>query len=227
MPRHEPIESHFNSIGDYSTVSDKVVPFNKEMHTSVISEVSKNKRKELRVLDLGCGEGNAIKSILEKFPLAQATGIDLSEKMLEQAEERLKKFGKRANVKRGDFTVDGFGAGLDFILSEIAIHNCSHGEKKKLFKKIFLSLSENGVFINSDFLAGESETDESENKKNYSEFLRKNLSGGELIVWERHAFKEDTPAKLSDQFKWLKEAGFSKIKVIWKKANLAIYVAYK
>ncbi|WP_295578778.1 class I SAM-dependent methyltransferase [uncultured Oscillibacter sp.] len=52
-----------------------------------------------RVLDLGCGTGALLAQVLSEDPGRRVTGLDLSEKMLEQARARL---GDRAELVRGD-----------------------------------------------------------------------------------------------------------------------------
>jgi trans-aconitate methyltransferase len=60
-----------------------------------------------RVLDVGCGCGDTLGAILERVgPRGQATGIDLSERMLERARERV----PLARVIAGDVGAHDFGA---------------------------------------------------------------------------------------------------------------------
>ena len=53
------------------------------------------------------------------------------------------------------------------------------------------------------------------------------ITGDELKAWLRHAFEEDLPMSLSEQFTILKEIGFSNIKLLWLYNNQALHIAYK
>jgi len=227
MSHSKIIASHFDSIDDYSYFADKVVPFNKELHDSVFDEITTRTKGEFTLLDLGIGHGAIAERILSKHKNARVVGIDISEKMLSKATERLARFEERIKLDRGDFDFADFGMEYDIILSTVAIHNSTHEEKAKLFKRVYESLTEKGIFINGDFIAGESPKDDTGYREQYLNFLKQGLKGGELEAWIRHAFYEDNPAKLSDQFKWLQGAGFKKIECTWKKTNIAVYVAYK
>ena len=227
MSHSEIVASHFDSIGDYSYFADKVVPFNKELHEGVLGEIAIRAQGEFTLLDLGIGQGEIVEKVLQKHKKARAVGVDVSEEMLHKARRRLSRFGERIKLEQGDFGFADFGTGYDIVISTVAIHNSIHDEKMKLFKRVYESLTEKGLFINGDFIAGESPKDDKGYREQYLNFLKQGLRGEELEAWIRHAFHEDNPAKLSDQFKWLQEAGFRKSECTWKKMNIAVYVAYK
>ena len=48
-----------------------------------------------------------------------------------------------------------------------------------------------------------------------------------LKVWLRHAFEEDRPLALSQQFKLLKNLGFRELKLLWQFNNEVTYLAEK
>ena len=43
-----------------------------------------------KILDVGCGTGEILKSIKERYSFAQLYGLDISEEMLKQANDKLK-----------------------------------------------------------------------------------------------------------------------------------------
>jgi tRNA (cmo5U34)-methyltransferase len=218
------IFTHFSeTVDDYDTVADKVVMKDDELHNYLVNSISFDSNKELNILDLGCGTGHGMLLMLEKFPNSKITGIDFSNKMILASKEKLKDFSDRIKLLEKDFNEIEFNEKYDAIVSAIAIHNSSHEQKIRLFKKIFDSLNENGIFINADFIQGESSELEIQYKNIYKTFLKKNLSGDELKVWLRHAFEEDMPMKLSEQFKILREIGFKEIELIWQFNNEVIY----
>lgn len=106
--------------------------------------------KGMNVLDLGCGTGQGTIDIALKLEgTGNVIGIDLSEKMIEQAKKKLTDF-KYDNVK---FTAGSAGSiehqdYFDYIFSTNAFHHFEN--KESIFKKIRQSLKQNGVFIVQD-----------------------------------------------------------------------------
>jgi len=102
------------------------------------------------VLDLGCGTGEGTIDIARKLEgTGRVIGMDLSEKMIEQAKRKLDSF-PYDNV---DFFV-GSGASLDyngyfdFVFSTNAFHHFEN--KEEIFSRIWKSLRDDGMFIVQD-----------------------------------------------------------------------------
>lgn len=222
------IKSHFkDKVADYDTVVDKVVFRNDELHKNLVDAINFDSNASLMVLDLGFGTGHGAEMILEKFPNARLVGIDFSEKMLKKATQRLGRFGDRVDLKLGDFIEIDFGGGFDVVVSAVAIHNCTHEDKKKLFERICIALKSGGTFVNGDFFEHADADENFRRREEYKRFLEVNLSGRELEVWLHHAFVEDMPMMFEQQFEILQRVGFSKPEVIWEYINEAVYKAEK
>lgn len=222
------IKNHFSkTVNDYDTVVDKVVFKNDELHNELINAIFFDKDKELNILDLGCGTGHGMKIALERFAKAKITGVDFSPIMIEKAKNNLLSFSQRVKLLEANFNNYEFDQKYDAVISAIAIHNCTHDEKRELFKKIFDSLNNGGLFINADFYEHDSVNLNNELKNIYRDFLKQNLEGEELDAWIKHAFEEDMPMTLSQQSLILKEIGFSSFKLIWIFNNEAVYIAKK
>lgn len=230
----EAVKDYFNSIDDYDTCADHVVPWNEEIQNSVYSGaldyLGVPAERLASGLDLGIGTAHDASIFLANNPGARVVGVDFSEKMLVKAKENLGSGGllERVELLNKDF------AGwfiperkFDVCFSAIAIHNATDEGKQALFRKIYPGLTPGGVFVNGDFVRSESEHGDRAWRAFYEEHLRKYLSGKELGAWVRHAFTEDKPARLSEQKEWLLRAGFSEFGVVWQKCNLAVYFAKK
>ncbi|MBN1160829.1 MAG: class I SAM-dependent methyltransferase [Dehalococcoidales bacterium] len=106
--------------------------------------------KGMNVLDLGCGTGQGTIDIALKLEgTGNVIGIDLSEKMIEQAKKKLDNF-KSKNVK---FMVGSIGSVdyqdyFDFVFSTNAFHHFEN--KESIFTKVRQSLKPNGVFLVQD-----------------------------------------------------------------------------
>lgn len=219
---------HFSkTVDDYDILAEKVVMKNDELQEVLVNSIPFHFQKPIKVLDLGSGTGRGMFLVIKKFPNAKVTGIDFSKKMIIKSSKKLKRFKERFNLIEANFNVVELGENYDAIVSAIAIHNNTHQEKKKLFEKIYKSLKKGGIFINGDFIEGETVDLDKKYQSIYKEYLIKNLRGNELKVWLRHVFKEDRPMRLSKQFTLLKNIGFKKIKLIWQLNNEAVYLTYK
>lgn len=61
------------------------------------------------VLDVGCGTGELLARLAERYPQATFTGIDLEESHLQRAAARCAAFGDRVHLQRGDAMALPFG----------------------------------------------------------------------------------------------------------------------
>lgn len=73
-------------------------------------------------LDVGCGTAEITARLLERFPQATFTGVDLEEAHLERARQRCARFGERARFQRDDALALSFPDGqFDLALSRHVI----------------------------------------------------------------------------------------------------------
>jgi len=106
--------------------------------------------KGMNILDLGCGTGWGTIDIASKLEgTGKVIGLDLSEKMLEQAKQKLAEF----TYDNVEFRV-GSGSSLnyenyfDYVLSTNAFHHFD--DKEEIFSIVWKSLKDNGTFIIQD-----------------------------------------------------------------------------
>lgn len=224
----ERVKKHFNSKEiDYDACAESVVPRNEELHNTIVNTLHFDRKAEIKILDLGIGTGLGAWKILNEFPNASLTGIDFSSKMLKRCRERLDVFKGRVSLIEADFNKIDFPEKYDAIVSAVTIHNSKPDQQMKLILKIHESLNDGGIFINGDFVGGDSEYMKTTLRKFYESYLREKLKGIELEKWLHHAFEEDKPTELETQLKWLREAKFNKTECVWRYMNLAVYYGMK
>lgn len=219
-------KDHFTRrVGDYDICSSLVVPENGRLHQEVVYSIPLDTSYPARVLDLGSGTGRCMRLVLDTFKESYVVGVDFSKRMADKSVKNLQGYEKRFELILGDFNHILFPGEFDVVISEVAIHNSITEKQRALFRKIRAHLDPGGVFINGDFIMGETPEEDRQYRESYEAFLRGNLSGDELDIWLKHALEEDMPSRLSDQTMWLEEAGFGRMKVIWRHQNLAVYRA--
>ena len=106
--------------------------------------------KGMNILDLGCGTGWGTIDIASKLEgTGKVIGLDLSEKMIEQAKQKLVKFTYN-NVEFGvrsglSLNYENY---FDYVLSTNAFHHFN--QKEEIFSRVWESLKDNGAFIIQD-----------------------------------------------------------------------------
>ncbi len=138
--------------------------------------------KTPNILDVGAGTGLLSSFLMERYPEASFTLIDISEKMLEIAKER---FGNNSNVKYiiADYSKYDFAEEYDLVVSALSVHHLEDEEKKELYKKTYSILKQNGIFINADQIYGETPFIENLNKTVWRQYIENSgLSKEELLA---------------------------------------------
>jgi ubiquinone/menaquinone biosynthesis C-methylase UbiE len=102
------------------------------------------------VLELGCGTGNLISSVLEKYPSARVVGVDPSEGMRLVCE---RKFAGNAGVEiaKGDaLAIPGPDGRFDYVLSNYALHHVPPGQRGECAAELARVLRPGGELAYSD-----------------------------------------------------------------------------
>ncbi|XEC93428.1 class I SAM-dependent methyltransferase [Paenibacillus tarimensis] len=178
------------------------------------------------ILDLGAGTGLLSSLLLQKYPEARLTLIDISEKMLQIAKARFK---GNTNVKYilDDYTKFNSNGKFDIIVSALSIHHLSDPDKRELYKNTFLNLKKNGVFINADQVLGHTPFFDALYKNDW----KKKVEAGRLSAAEIESAYErtklDRMSDLHTQLDWLREIGFSDTDCVYKYYNFVVMYGRK
>lgn len=122
-------------------------------------QVSRLSGDSTRVLDLGCGTGNTILALPRTCTV---TGVDLSQRMIEQATAKLSGGDRTVNFVLDDILsyVARVEAGrFDTVVSTYTIHHLTGREKHALFAMLADLLDSGGLFVAADLMF---ENDEAE-----------------------------------------------------------------
>ena len=179
------------------------------------------------ILDIGAGTGLLSAMILQKFPEASLSLMDLSENMLSMARQR---FADCDNIWYivSDYITADFGGPYDLICSALSIHHLSDNGKRHLFEKIYRTLKPGGMFVNADQIAAESPHLELRYRKYWDGFIRSGpLTDAEKQEVMRRRDTLDRNAKLSTQLAWLSDCGFSSVDIVYKNRTFVVIAAEK
>jgi tRNA (cmo5U34)-methyltransferase len=183
------------------------------------------------LLDIGCGAGNFTLKLMDALPeLKRVTLIDLSQAMLDRAEERIR--AKRdcaitavhSDIRDVSLNKEEF----DIVVAAAVLHHLrTDSEWRSVFSKIYRSLRPNGSFLVSDLVSHSIPEVHSVMWHRYGEYLTA-LKG---LEYRNHVFDyvtyEDTPRPLVFQLDLMREVGFRNVDVLHKNSCFAAFVATK
>ncbi|MDO5851945.1 MAG: methyltransferase domain-containing protein [Methanobacteriaceae archaeon] len=221
------IKEHFNKRSKkFDNEILKIFPKYNTMLTALINAIP-NTKNNPKIIDLGCGTGNITLKILEKFPNAEITCLDLSEDMIQIAKEKLKKYPNITYIT-ADFAEYLFNKKYDAIISSLALHHIvTSTQKQEMYNKIYEQLTYDGVFYNADIIKAPNNYNQALYKKVSKEEKDPNLSKEKLDEYEKNRTDNDHPETIFNHIKWLEKSGFKEIDVIWKYYDSAVYGGIK
>lgn len=191
-----------------------------EVFYKEIANCYSQRRKVTKVLDLGCGTGLELEGLFKNYPDAQVTGVDLSAKMLDFLHVKFKNKETQLNlICKSYFDIDFDADMYDLILSTYSLHHFSVEQKFKLYRNIFKSIKQDGVYIEGDYTVKTIEEESfylSENER-----IRKEngITDG--------FYHYDTPLAIQTQIDLLRKVGFRKVVTHKEWDNTSILVCSK
>ena len=221
----ENVKEHFEEEAkEFDMTILKLIPRYEDMINCMVTVIPFESSDRFKLLDLGSGTGNITKTVKEYYPHSKISCIDIAENMIQMAKIKLKNYDD-IEYYTGDFSEFDFKENYDVIVSSLALHHIkTDNDKKKFYTKIYSALKEGGVFVNSDVVLGSNENLNKIYRKNWIDFLLKNLPENEVNEkWLPKQLEEDFPAPLINHLNWLKESGFRGIDVIWKYYGFVVY----
>jgi len=223
----EHIKKAFDAIAaEYDSQREFIIPDLHRFYTTAVW-AAESSVPEPVILDIGAGTGLLSALVLQKYPHAQMTLLDISENMLEIARQR---FAGRKNIRYlvGDYS-KGIPAGpYDLVCSALSIHHLMMEDKRYLFAEIFSALKPGGLFVNADQADGETPYF----RKRYLEYWNAFLNNYQMNGVERAKILKrrdtlDRNDRLLVQLQWLQECGFSDVDVVYRNRTFIVTVARK
>ncbi len=192
------------------------------------------RKKDLAVLDLGCGDGVFTAELLKVSDTLSATLIDGNEGMLGKAKERLAGFPLLSFLRAEfqDILAEKVPLGTyDLCVSSMAIHHLEGSEKAALFRLILSHLNNGGFFVNIDTVRPPSEELEGWYfalwKDRMAEMMERygvtDEAPDDLIRRYKDPTSMNKPDTLGSQLKALQEAGFTDADCYFKNGIFAVF----
>ena len=235
MIENPTIECYDGHARAYDAYQLAIVPGYREMLELTADAAKRYLPTSAKILDLGCGSGNASTCILAKMPSASIFLLDGSEKMVNVAAEKIALSNPRALIGRNvaDLTRDSWAKGLpreefDCIVSTLVLEHLPFEPYKAAIKECYRLLKPGGWLLASEGYAEEGSDmqewffQEMEARRmaldsNSSDFVAQLRSEKEIHYYTAKATKAG----------WWKDAGFCHVNVLWQYLCLALMVGQK
>lgn len=177
-------------------------------------------------LDLGAGTGALSEAMLERPEVGVVELLDLDKEMMQQAKQRLRRFGDRAR-----FTMRSYHEPLssaDAFAASLSLHHIPTIQAKSvLFANAFRALRAGGVFVNADV---NMPIDRGEQEQLYRDWAGHLVASGidEKRAWQyfEEWSEEDTYLPMDDELAALVQAGFQ-AECTWREGPVGVVVAKK
>ena len=220
----EHVRQAFNKYAtEYDRHREHIIPDMRQYYGAAVWAMETPAEKP-EILDVGAGTGLMSAFVLEKFPDARLTLMDISENMLEQARRR---FASRPETQYVicDYSKSDLGGPYDLICSALSIHHLETEDKRRLFCRIHDALRPGGMFVNADQADGETPYFRQRYLDYWNDFLRSGpMSGEHHDEIRKRRDTLDRNDKLSVQLAWLHEAGFSDVDVVYRNRTFMVTV---
>ena len=221
------VEKHFDAMArDFEKVKRKVIPGYREIEKFIFSYLPFIQSRRIAVLELGAGTGSLALDLFKHFPRASYTGIDFSDKMLEIAVHRLRKYDKQVTLQNADLNKIKVEGQYDLIISLFTIHHVFN--KKGLLKNLYTLLKPGGCFFYADAAFSKNKKLEKQFIAGWKNFMaRSGLPVRQIKkVIEAHR-RYDQPETIETQLYFLKAAGFRNYDIVWCREKNAAFFATK
>jgi tRNA (cmo5U34)-methyltransferase len=237
------VEKNFQSlqaVQHYQRTADILIPGRQDILSKMAQLTASCGDDNPKVLDLGCGYGDATTSVLSVRPNAIAYLIDNSDEMIRLATEHFKN-NQKVTVIKYDLN-QGLPPSLinekfDVVVSCLALHHIEYENRTNLYRAILVVLSKGGMFISGDRFKSDSSVIDRWEFDNWISWmverikdkLHKEKTFNEIKQTQIESDRKlgDKPGTIFEISQVLIQSGFLHVDCIWKNLNFAIMVASK
>lgn len=215
------------AAGDYDAARLRLVPCFKPFYAAAADALPFDGDRELRILDLGAGTGLLSALCAVRYPRASFVLVDVAEAMLRKAEERFADRPGSFTTFEMDYREQLPAGPFEAVVSALSIHHLSDQEKRTLFRRIHEALAPGGMFVNAEHVQGETREQEREWDAWWERRARALGSNDDEIAAARERMTQDRCSTLTEQLRWLGEAGFVDVFSPFQEKRFAVYAGCK
>jgi trans-aconitate methyltransferase len=183
---------------------------------TLLSFLSLDRQSPQRIVELGAGHGMLTRLVLEQFPRAHVTALDLNPVMIDEGRQRLASQAERIEFHQWDLSQPGWPAAaegpFDAAISSLALHHLVRERKSELVQTLIERLRPGGLFLNLDYVGAASD-------QLAERYQRARQELGADGLGRRGGHAHDL---LQPQLEDLHRAGYVDIDVFWKVGNLTL-----
>jgi len=225
-------ESHAQA---YDLYQSAVVPGYSDMLDLVASACRRHLRRNARILDLGCGTGNASLSILQQMPSARIFLLDGSQRMVEIAAEKLERVhpGSMLGRRVADLCRDGWQEGLveegfDAVVSTLVLEHLPFPAYRAAVDGCLSLLRPGGWLLSAEGYSAEG-SDMQEWFYSLMDERRRAVEPQISDFIARLREEKETHYYCSQEKKaeWWREAGLLQVTVLWQYLCIALMAGRK
>ncbi|MFA6372957.1 MAG: class I SAM-dependent methyltransferase [Methanothrix sp.] len=225
-------ESHAQA---YDLYQSAVVPGYQEMLDLVAEACRRYLPQEAKIIDLGCGTGNAALAVLRKIPSAGIFLLDGSERMVKVACEKITRAHpeailgcKVADLAENDWQEGLENEGYDAIISTLVLEHLPFDRYQEAIAKCYSRLKPGGWLLAAEGYSEEGSDmrqwffEEMEQRRKavdpeLSEFVARLRDENETHYYCSKAEKEE----------WWRQAGYVQVNVLWQYLCIALMAGRK
>lgn len=223
------IKQAFNNCAkDYDLTRKQLIPCFDDFYGTALEIIkAQPKVAKIKVLDLGAGTGLLSSLVAQIYPHAEFVLYDISESMLEEAKKRFSTSGVKADYVVKDYSGEPIDGTFDLIISALSIHHLEDTDKETLFKRLFVKLNNNGLFVNADQVLGETPSMDTFYRSSWLKQVREKGVTDITLSSALERMKEDKMSTLANQMNWLRKANFSEVNCWYKNFSFVVYSGAK
>lgn len=199
---------------EYDREINNTIPYYSEFYNQTLDIVEQCGFSRIDWLDLGCGTGSLEVLATQQFSSAHFVLADPSEKMLEQAREKLKNDSIQYICASSDSIC--FESCFDVVTAIQSHHYMQAERRRKVTEGVYRALKYGGIYISFENVIPEDEETKTFELLRWGRYQQRHgKSEEEAKAHNARCGVNYFPLTISQHIQLLKETGFSKVHVFW------------